>query len=140
MEFLTPLLLGGLAFVSAPIIIHLLHRRRLTPVDWAAMRFLVEMMTRKRRRLLLNELLLLLVRTLIITCIALAMVRPAFKRSLGSHAGTAVARTGRTAAVLLVDDSLSSQAGRTQALFEGMKRLAISYLGTLIPGDEVSVI
>ena len=140
MEFLTPLLLGGLAFVSAPIIIHLLHQRRVTPVDWAAMRFLVEMMTRKRRRLLLNELLLLLIRALIITCIALAMVRPAFKRSLRSHAGTAVARTGRTAAVLLVDDSLSSQAGRAQPLFEGMKKLAISYLGTLIPGDEVSVI
>ena len=140
MEFLTPALFGGLALVSAPIVIHLLHRRKVKPVDWAAMRFLMEMMTRKRRRLLLNELLLLLVRVLIIASVALAMVRPALKRDLGSRAGAAIVRHGRTGAVLLIDDSLSSQAGRAQSSFESMKRLAIAYLGTLAPGDEISVV
>jgi hypothetical protein len=140
MEFLTPVLFGGLALVSAPILIHLLHRRNIKPVDWAAMRFLVEMMTRKRRRLLLNELLLLLVRVLIIACVAFAMVRPALRRSPAGDAGAGIVRQGRTAAVLLVDDCLSSQAGRAQSSFESMRRLAVSYLGTLAPGDEVSVV
>ncbi len=142
MEFLTPILFGGLTLVSAPVIIHLLHRRKIKPVDWAAMRFLLDLLTKKRRRLLLNELLLLLVRVLIIACIALAMVRPALKRNLENPAatGSAIARHGRTGAVLMIDDSLSSQAGRAQSAFEGMKRLAVAYLGTLAAGDEISVV
>lgn len=139
MEFLTPVLFGGLALISAPILIHLLHRRNVKPVDWAAMRFLIEMMTRKRRRIFLNELLLLLLRVALITCIALAMVRPAWKQTAVAN-GNNLVRQGRTAAVLLVDDCLSTQAGRAQTSFEGMKRLAVSYLTTLTPGDEISVL
>ena len=140
MEFLTPILFGGLALVSAPILLHLLHRRNIKPVDWAAMRFLIEMMTRKRRRLLLNELLLLLVRMAIIACIALAMVRPALKHAADGASGAGIVRHGPTAAVLLLDDCLSTQAGRAQSSFENMKRLAVAYLGTLRAGDEVSVV
>ena len=54
-EFLNPLLLAGLAAVSAPVIIHLLHRR-IKQVDWGAMRFLLEMLAKRRRRLFLDEL------------------------------------------------------------------------------------
>ncbi|HWH68189.1 MAG TPA: BatA domain-containing protein, partial [Candidatus Sulfotelmatobacter sp.] len=90
-EFLNPVLFGGLLAVSAPVIIHLLHRRKVKQVDWGAMRFLVEMMAKSRRRLFLNELLLLLVRVLLIACIALAMVRPAFHRASGDN-GQGVSR------------------------------------------------
>ena len=39
--FGSPLMLWGLAIGGAPILIHLLHRRRYLEVPWAAMRFLI---------------------------------------------------------------------------------------------------
>ncbi|HEY5911602.1 MAG TPA: BatA domain-containing protein [Verrucomicrobiae bacterium] len=139
-EFLNPVLFGGLFAVSAPIIIHLLHRRKIKQVDWGAMRFLLEMMAKRRRRLFLDELLLLLVRTLIIAAIAIAMLRPALNRRNVQAGASGLARQGRTAAVLLIDDSVSASAGRAQPAFESMKKLALAYLESLAPGDEVSVV
>ena len=46
-EFLNPLLFGGLAAVAAPILIHLLHRRRVKPMDWGAMQFLLELVAQR---------------------------------------------------------------------------------------------
>lgn len=140
LEFLNPLLLGGLAAVSAPVIIHLLHRRRVKVVDWGAMRFLVELLAKSRRRLFLDEVLLLLVRALLIACLALAMVRPAWRRTSASSPAAGIQRAGRAAAVLLIDDSVSAMAGRAQPAFDAMKQLALAYVGSLAPGDEVSVL
>ena len=42
MQFLVMSMLVGLAAVSIPLIIHLLHRQRTTPVQWGAMHFLLE--------------------------------------------------------------------------------------------------
>jgi hypothetical protein len=139
-EFLNPLLLGGLAAVSAPIIIHLLHRRKVKVIDWGAMRFLLEMMARSRRRLFLEELLLLLLRALIIACIALAMIRPALNPASGANREGGHVRRGGTASILLVDDSPSCSAGRAQPALETMKKLGTAYLDSLAPGDEVSVL
>lgn len=139
-EFLNPFLVGGLAAISAPVIIHLLHRRKIKQVDWAAMRFLLELLAKRRRRLFLDQLLLLLVRTLIVACIALAMLRPAFHRRNGGLPSAGMARQGRTASVLLIDDSLSSGAGRAQPASETMKALGLAYVDSLAPGDEVSVL
>jgi Mg-chelatase subunit ChlD len=139
-EFLNPVLFGGLFAISAPVIIHLLHRRKIQRVDWGAMRFLLEMLAKRRRRLFLDELLLLLVRALVIACLALAMLRPAVHRQGGIGGGTALSRQGRVAAVLLVDDSVSSMAGRAQPAFDAMKKLGAAYLDSLAPGDEVSVL
>ncbi len=139
-QFLNPFLIGGLLVISAPIIIHLLHRRKIKQVDWGAMRFLLELMAKRRRRIFLEELLLLLVRALIIACIALAMLRPALNRTSLPASGAGVVRQGRTAAVLLIDDSISSTAGRAQPALESMKKLALAYVDSLAPGDEVSVL
>ena len=139
-EFLNPLLFGGLAAVAAPLVIHLLHRRKVKQVDWGAMRFLAELIAQQRHRLFLEELLLLLVRALLVACLALAMVRPAFHRRNGEVNGSALVRQGRVAAVLLVDDSVSCAAGRAQPAFETMKKLGAAYLDSLTPGDEVSVL
>ena len=40
MSFLLPSLLSGLLLASAPIIIHLLNRKRFIRVDWAPMKYL----------------------------------------------------------------------------------------------------
>jgi hypothetical protein len=139
-EFLNPLLWGGLAAVSAPVIIHLLHRRKVKQVDWGAMRFLLEMLAKRRRRLFLDELLLLLVRALLVGCVALAMVRPAFHHRTAENAARGITRQGRTAAVLLIDDSVSCAAGRAQPVLEAMKKLGLAYLDSLAPGDEISLV
>ncbi len=138
-ELLNPLLAGGLAAVAAPIIIHLMRRRKVKQVEWGAMQFLLEILAKSRRRLFLDELLLLLVRVLIVALLALALVRPALKRAR-LFAGDAPIRYGRTASVLLVDDSLSTGAGRSRVALDEMKPLALAYLDTLAPGDEVSLL
>src|SRR6185369_7330558 len=74
--FGSPLMLWGLALAGAPILIHLLHRRRYLEVPWAAMRFLIAATKKQSRRLRLEQILLLIVRTLIVTLIAMALARP----------------------------------------------------------------
>ncbi|MHC4250322.1 MAG: hypothetical protein ACYS9X_14435, partial [Planctomycetota bacterium] len=49
-------------------------------------------------------------------------------------------RRGRTAAVLLIDDSVSTAAGRPESAFEAMKRLAVAYVDSLEKADEISII
>ncbi|QDU60109.1 hypothetical protein Pan216_09460 [Planctomycetes bacterium Pan216] len=138
-ELLNLSMLGGLAAISAPVIIHFMHRRRIKPVTWAAMQFLRAMPAKSRRRLFLDEWLLLLIRSLILACIAIALLRPAYFASSAGNAGR-VERQGRTGAVLLVDDSVSTSSGRGRSAIESMKQLATSYLDTLSTGDEVSLI
>src|SRR3954468_5317157 len=108
MIFLNLLLAGGLVAVSAPIIIHLLHRSRVMPYDWGAMMFLEELMAERAQRLRMQEILLLLVRAMIVACLALALMRPAIK---SPTAGVRSADT-HTSAVVLLDDSYSMNVGR----------------------------
>jgi hypothetical protein len=138
-EFLNLALIGGLASVVAPVLIHLSHRRKVKQQPWGAMRFLEEMLARSRRRLLLDEWLLLAVRVMALLLVALALVRPAVKRAAISP-GAGLGRQGRTASVVMIDDSLSTSAGRSRAVFEEMKALTLAYLTTLSPGDEVSLL
>ena len=72
----SPLMMWGMALGGAPILIHLLHRRRYLEVPWAAMRFLIAATKKQSRRLRLEQILLLIVRTLIMLLIALALARP----------------------------------------------------------------
>jgi hypothetical protein len=74
--FGSPFMLWGLAIGGAPILIHLLHRRKYLEVPWAAMRFLIAATKKQSRRLRLEQILLLIVRTLIMLLIAMALARP----------------------------------------------------------------
>lgn len=74
--FGSPLMLWGLALGGAPILIHLLHRRRYVEVPWAAMRFLIAATKKQSKRLRLEQILLLLLRTAIVLLIAGALARP----------------------------------------------------------------
>ena len=55
MVFLNLILMGGMAAVSAPIVIHLLHRARIVPRDWAAMMFLDELVAARSRSLKIRD-------------------------------------------------------------------------------------
>jgi hypothetical protein len=138
--FLNLLLAGGLAAAAAPILVHIAHRRKITPVDWGAMRFLLEMMRRSRKRLFIEQWLLLAIRTAAVGCLALALMRPAIAPRPIEAGGQGVIRHGRVAAVILLDDSASTGAGRGRSSLERMKELALAYIDTLEKGDEVSLV
>ncbi|MGQ9591248.1 MAG: BatA domain-containing protein, partial [Planctomycetota bacterium] len=116
---MSPLFLHGsiawatLALVSIPIIIHLIHRRRFTQLDWAAMEFLLEALKRARRRLRLEQLLLLLVRIAAVLLAGFAIARP-----IASEGGLSWLASffGSEEHVIVLDDSFSTsrgEAGRT---------------------------
>jgi PA14 domain/Aerotolerance regulator N-terminal/von Willebrand factor type A domain len=75
-SFLNPALLGGLALIAIPIIIHLLNRRTAKVLDWGAMRFLLESVESRKKRIQLEEALLLAARCLLAGLLALAVARP----------------------------------------------------------------
>ena len=50
MTFLNPLLLFGMAAIASPIIIHMFMNRRIKPVVWAAMRFLLASVQKNQKR------------------------------------------------------------------------------------------
>ena len=82
------LFVGGAAAIAAPILIHLLARRRFKRIRWAAMEFLIHAERRNRRRIRMEEWILLALRCLAILAIALIVSRPfirsgSFVSSLG---------------------------------------------------------
>ncbi|MBI1190629.1 MAG: VWA domain-containing protein [Tepidisphaera sp.] len=133
MVFINPTLaLVGLACIALPILIHILMRRRRRPVDFGAMRFLIEAYRRQRRRMNLEQILLLASRCLLVALLALALGRPLFgaKRGLlGTPARTVY---------IVIDNSLSSAAGDA---LEQTKARALALLGTLdsARGDRVAL-
>ena len=61
----------------APILIHLLNKRKFKIVDWAAMDFLLDADKKNRRRIRLENLILLLsLRCLAVLLIGLLLARP----------------------------------------------------------------
>ena len=138
MSFLNPTLaLIALGCVAAPVVIHLLFRRRTRPLEWGAMRFVLEAFRRQRKRMRLEQFLILAARTLAVLLLALAVGRPMF-------AGESVlqSRTPRDL-VLVIDNSLTSQAraGETAEL-DTNKKEALRLLESLdtARGDRAAVI
>jgi hypothetical protein len=96
------LLWWGLPLVAAPIIIHLINLLRHRKVTWAAMEFLLASQRKYKTRVLLKQLLLLLLRVAAVLGIVLALAGPRWSNSLAGILGG-----GRTAHVVLLDDSFS---------------------------------
>ncbi|MFP6739450.1 MAG: BatA domain-containing protein, partial [Planctomycetota bacterium] len=99
--FINPLLLFGLALVSAPVIIHILNKRRYRVHDWAAMDVLLAAQVSNRRRVKFEDLILLLLRMAIIGFLVMAVARPVLKGMAGSKEDTRV---------VVLDDSFSMAA------------------------------
>lgn len=137
MQFLSPLLLGGLVLAGIPLIIHLLNRRRFQVVDWAPMKYLKLTLRTNRRRLKLEQWLLLLVRTLVIVVLILAVARPVISAS--GLSGVLGGR-GRTSRVLVIDDSLSMgyRAEPRSAFTQGIEAAA-KYVDAVGSQDTLTV-
>jgi hypothetical protein len=129
-------MLWGLAIGGAPILIHLLHRRRFREVQWAAMRFLIAATRKQARRLRLEQLLLLAVRTLIVLLTALALARPTVE-TFGEY----FRAEGPRHRIIVVDASFSmgyESGGRTR--FDRAKELGRQVAAAAHQGDALQLV
>ena len=137
MTFVTTwLAIAGLVGTSVPILIHLLMRRRRQPVQWGAMRLLVEAIRRHRRRARIEQILLLSIRCLILLFAGIALAQPVMSSILGSIG------VGSRLLVLVVDDGLVSgieSDGPSSELDDSVDK-ARRVLDTLDPGDRVVLV
>jgi hypothetical protein len=99
----------GAALTSIPIIIHLLNRRRVRVVRWAAMAWLLAALKRHQRRLRLENWLVLALRVAAILLLGLALARPVLTDS--ALAGL----TGQKRSVYIVLDTSGSTGARREA-------------------------
>lgn len=136
------LAMAGVIGLLAPIIIHLLFRKRRRPVQWAAMKFLLAAYQRTRRRTQLEQWLLLLARCLIVLLLGAALARPFFR---SAPIAPSMLEGGRLV-YLLVDDGVA--AGRRTGMTRPTDRTALQQhietaqeiIASLGSGDRVSVI
>jgi len=137
MTLLNPLLMWGMLAVAAPIIIHLLNRRRFEHVNWAAMRFVQLAIEKNQRRIQTEDIILLLLRCALVALLAWALARPALKAAGTGRFFGAEPVTG----VIILDNSYSMSAtDGVQSRFEQAKRAADSILDTLPTGSSVALI
>jgi len=95
-------MLWGAALGAAPIIIHLLNKRKFRETEWAAMRFLMQAVKKKSRRIRLEQLILLAVRAMIFLLLALALAEP-----LVEGLGTSLPGRRRAHRVIVMDSTFS---------------------------------
>jgi hypothetical protein len=104
MTFLNAILAFGALAFTVPLVIHLLHRTQVKPIDWGAMHWLSNAVALKSRSVQWKQWLLLLLRCLIPVLLALAMSRPLVQSWLTTGAGQPIS------IAILLDDSSSMQA------------------------------
>jgi len=135
------LALGGAA-VAAPILIHILSRRRFRIVDWAAMDFLLAALRQNRRRVQLEQIILLMLRCLVVLLLALMVARPFLRPAAAAALLGSGARTER---IVVLDDSFSMQygLGAGETVFsrgcKAVEQLA-RWVGSELPNDSLTLI
>jgi len=140
--FVTPALVGvGAAAMSAPILIHLLARRRFKRVRWAAMEFLLDADRRNRRRVRLEEWILLVLRCLAVFLIGILVARPFVSPA---NIASAFGGSRRTERVFLLDDTFSmGYQVESKTVFDRVKqamRKIIASVRRQSPDDTVTIL
>jgi hypothetical protein len=133
MNFLAPLFLGGLAALSIPVIIHMIHRERRTVVEFPSLMFLQRIPYRSVRRQKLRHILLLMLRCLALALLAAAFARPFFERRRAIASGN----TGAREVVVLLDRSSSMAYGDRWKRAQDAARRAIGGLSATDRGTLV---
>ena len=134
MSFLSGIFLWALPLVAVPVLIHLFNRRRRQVVQWGAMQFLTDSLTKKRRMWRVDDLILMLLRALAVLMIVAALAQPMLKSTwFGKPSGRDV--------VLVLDTSLSMSRETSQGtVFEQAIERAQDLLDELGSGDTVRVL
>src|SRR5260221_7515553 len=139
MSFLTPYFLYGIGLIGIPLLIHLIRRRKLKVIRWAAMDFLRQSQRKQKRRLRIEELILLALRMLIVALAALAFARPVL-RALGV---ALLDQNASVYAVIVLDNSFSmdAQDSSGKRSFVRAQEAANSLLTNILKnGDAVSLV
>lgn len=132
-SFLNLAFLAGLAAAAIPILIHLFSRRRQKRVEFSSLQFIEEIARRRVRRVTITQWLILALRVLVLTLVALALMRPALKGdfALGKS-------KGESAVALILDRSFSLRAATdTGLLFDDAKLRAVEVAEAIDDGDEI---
>jgi hypothetical protein len=129
-------MLWWLAAAAAPLLIHLLFRRRYREVPWAAVAFLLAALQKSSRRLRAEQWILLAVRTAIIICVVMAVAGPYWELLNGAPA------IGQPAHKILVIDGSYSMGYKPaeKTRFELAKQFAREIIGRSSPGDGFSLV
>jgi hypothetical protein len=138
MSFLNAAFLLGLTGLSLPVIIHLLKRKKLQIIPWAAHRFLVASMKRNKQRIQFEDLLLLLLRCLFLALVVLAFARPVFDS--GDNPAASAATGDSAQVVILLDNSASMGANDgVRSRLDEARELAEASLDSLPVGASVAL-
>lgn len=131
-----PAMLAWLVAASAPLIIHLLSRRRFRETQWAAMQFLLAAAKKNARRIRIEQWLLLAVRTLLIVLVVVALAEPYLSRS-----GLTLLNGGRTHKVVVLDASYSmGYKLNDKSRFDQARELAVSIVNESRQGDGFTLV
>jgi hypothetical protein len=137
MQFGAPSLLLGLVAAVLPWLVHLIGKRRATPVRFAAMQLLLRSEKRISARRRLRELLLLAARTATAASLPLIFARPFTERAADVPAASLESQS----AVILLDDSASLRRARGGgALFEQAKSKTLSLVRQFPTDSELAVV
>ena len=134
MSFLGIAFLFALPLAAAPLLLHLMDRRRNVVIDWGAMDFLLAASTRQTSARRLKQWALLLLRILAIGALILALARPLIPNGwLGTR--------DLEETILVIDNSMSTgRSNGDQTLMQSMLDRAGEELKTLSPGDRIRVL
>lgn len=137
LNFLNPAYLAALGLGAIPILIHLIRRRKVRIIPWAAWDFLDRSHRVHRKRFRIEQILLLLLRILIVCIVVLAFCRPVLRLR-----GMATAPDARIHALIVLDNSYSmGYRTKTGTSFERARQAAASlFKGVLKGGDTVQVV
>ena len=128
--------LAGILCAAGPLLIHLLNRRRVQVVPWAAMEFLRVAIRRQRRWMRLRDLLLLLLRMAAVLLFGAALSQPYWSEGERAFRGDQPVH-----AILLIDNSLSMGYQQTDGTrLQEAQRQARKLIQRLPAGSRISVI
>ena len=125
-----PIAWAAIGLASIPIIIHLLNRRRLRRIEFAAMEFLLAALRKNKRRVRVEQLILLACRVLLMLLLAFFLARPLLDNSGFGWLSGALSSEDK---IFVVDDSMSMAQTQTDrkaldrasgALVDSLHRIA----------------
>jgi hypothetical protein len=132
-----PIMLLGTALAAIPLIIHLLHRRKTTPIEWSAMLFLQPSETTQKQKRIPEHWLLLILRMLLLGFIAFLLSMPV----LSDGGLSVIGRSTPADVVVIMDHSISTGfiSGRRTVFSHGIVLLR-SLIHHLSPDDSLNIV
>ncbi len=134
--FTSPAILFWAVAAAAPLIIHLLNKRKHRETEWAAVEYLLAALRKNARRIRIEQWLLLAIRTLLVLLVVLAAAEPYLE-----DVGLSLVSGQRTHKVLVIDGSFSMAYRPTdKSRFDRAKELAIQIVQESKQGDGFTLV